>query len=69
MTNTCERSTVQVLLDIFNRHGFTEIIVSNNGQKFLLAVFQQFCFSNGILHLMQSFYCYCLQQTVLALAA
>ena len=50
MSTTSVKSTVTSLRDIFSRHGFPEIIVSDNGPQFMATECEQFCTSNGILH-------------------
>ena len=50
MKSTTAVATVDVLREIFSRHGLPEMIVSDNGPQFTAQEFKDFCLRNGIMH-------------------
>ena len=47
MNSTTSISTMNVLWDIFSRHGLPELLVTNNGPQFTSSEFKKFCVQNG----------------------
>ena len=50
MKSTTAVATVDVLREIFSRHGLPKMIVSDNGPQFTAQEFKDFCLRNGIMH-------------------
>jgi len=56
MTSTTTTATIDVLRQIFSRHGLCETLVSDNGPQFVSQEFELFCANNGIVHKTSAIY-------------